>query len=143
MKLFRKHHVVLFVTFLFCSVFAGCDGDGDGGGTGSTNEEQPQDQAYDISGTWTGSVSGYGYTVDITMNIVQTDSSVSGDYVLQSNGETETGSITGTYSNGTGTLTFIHEGEPVIDGAFTFSGDSAAGTFTYESYTLTINLTRN
>ena len=143
MRLFQKNHLVMVIVFLLCSVLAGCDGDRDGGASGTTTEGQPQDQAYNISGTWTGSVSGYGYTVDITINITQTDSSVTGDYLLQSNGETETGSITGTYTGGTGTLTFIHEGEPVIDGVFAFSGDSADGTFTYESYTLTIDLTRN
>ena len=131
--------IILSAIMAFCIVLSGCNGDGgDGDGDGGA----PPEQSTDISGTWTGSVSGYGETVHITMTIAQAGNNVSGTYVLTSNGDTEGGEVTGTYSDGSGSFQFFHEGAPVVTGEFTFDGNNATGTLYYEDYSIVIDLTR-
>ena len=134
----------LILALALSMTIAGCDGDGDSSTQDpDSDSNSPDSQAYTVAGTWTGSVSGYGHTVAIRMDLEQNGSNITGTFNLESDGESESGSVTGTYANGSGTLTFYSGGEAIIDGQFTFSGDSATGTFTYESYTLQINLTRS
>ena len=135
---------ILALSIAFCILLSGCDGsDSESSGNGDSSDEQEQEQAANISGTWTGSASGYGETIDITMTITQTGDTVTGSYVLKNNGDTETGSVEGTYADGSGCFTFFHEGSPVIDGDFTFDGNTATGSFTYEEYSMTITLVKS
>ena len=146
MKMFGLREIgllhILAFSITFCILLWGCD-DSDSKSSGNGDSSDGQEQVADISGTWTGSVSGYGETIDITMTITQTGDTVTGSYVLKNNGDTETGSVEGTYADGSGCFTFFHEGSPVIDGDFTFNGNTATGNFTYEEYSLTITLTRS
>jgi hypothetical protein len=122
-------------------MLSGCNGGGDGGSKNG-DTAPAEEQSMDISGTWTGSVSGYGETVNITMTIAQAGNNVSGTYVLTNNGDTESGEVTGTCSDGSGSFQFYHEGTPVVTGEFTFEGNNATGTLYYENYSIVINLTR-
>ena len=137
-----KLNTLTTLTFfaVLCLFMVGCDGDDNN--SGSSGGDTAQDSGTDISGTWTGSVSGYGETVTIVMNIIQNGSDLSGTYTLTNNGDSESGNFTGTYSNGTGDIQFFFEGQPVVTGDFTFNGDNATATLHYETYSLDINLTR-
>ena len=138
MRIF-KQRILTTLTLLtaLCLLIAGCNGDGDDSSGGTA-----QDSGTDISGTWTGSVSGYGETVTIVMNIIQNGSNLSGTYTLTNNGDSESGNFTGTYSNNKGDIQFFFEGQPVVTGDFTFNGDNATAILHYETYSLSINLTR-
>jgi hypothetical protein len=144
---FKKLIAICFpILFIFvCTFLTGCnETNGEVGVNEPDNADNPPSApTTDISGTWTGTISGYGETITATMTIAQAGESVTGTYILDHNGDTDEGTVTGAISNGAGTFTFTSGGGTIAEGNFVFSGETATGTFTYGNLTLNITLTRS
>jgi hypothetical protein len=130
---------------LLCVFLTGCD---ESGGQVNVNKPEndgnpPATPTSDASGTWTGTVSGYGETITATMTITQNGDSITGTYLLDHEGDTDSGTVNGTLSNGTGTLTFNSSGGTDASGTFVFGDTTATGTFTYGNLTMSITLAKS
>ena len=107
---------------MLCLVISGCD---ETNGEVNVNEPEnennpPSTPTSDASGTWTGTISGYGETITATMTITQNGDSITGTYLLDHEGDTDSGTVNGTLSNGTGTLTFNSSGGTDASARFYF-----------------------
>lgn len=136
--------ILLIMTVpILCFFISGCN-DSDG----EVNVNKPEKLSLspptsELTGTWAGTISGYGETITATMIITQNGDSISGTYILNHNGDTDEGTVSGTLSGGTGTLTFVSSGGTNAHGNFVFGDTTAVGSFTYGSLTLSITLNRS